>query len=322
VKRFVLKALALAAVLLPLQLWTGDLLDVGPFPARQRLDEHLKARVDVLLLGDSVATFVRPDDRDKRPLDRLLAERLPGAKVGLVGGNAHFMDVHLAFVEHAFASGARPRAVVVPVNLRSFSPLWDLHPGLQHLKERLRLRWGDTWGLGLFRPVEAYRLYERGPASEKEWLESPAYRGTRRVGTVDALLNGRGDQASVPPLTRLFTLTYMQDVDPGHRHLRALRRLVELCRREGVPVLAYSTPVDVQSGLRWVGPEFREQVRRNALTVRRAVEESGARLLDLTPMLPADVFAWGPVPNEHLSEQGRARLADELARELASRLKF
>lgn len=318
-KRFVLKALALAAALLPLQLCVGEMLELGPFPAGKRLEELRNARADILLLGDSVATHVRPDDRDRRPLDQLLSERLPGVTVGLVGGNAHFMDVHLAVAERAFASGWRPRAVVVPVNLRSFSPLWDLHPGLRHLKERLRLRWGDMWGLGLARPVEAYGLYERGPASEKEWLESPVFRGTQRMGTVDEMLNGRGALASVPALERLFVLTYMQAIDPSHRHLKALRKLVELCRRQGVPLLVYSTPIDLQSGQRWVGQEFRERVRQNALTVRGALESVGSSLLDLTPMLPAEVFAWGPIPNEHLSEKGRARLAEQLAKALSGK---
>lgn len=316
--RFVLRALLLGALLLPFQLLVGGVLETEPLPARDRLDAIVKSRADVLFFGDSVSTATRSDDQDKRPLDLFLEERLPGRRVGRVGGNAHFMDVHLAYLEYALASSYRPRIVVVPLNPRSFSPLWDKNPAFQHVKDRIRLRWGDSWGCGLARPVMGYRLYDRAPASEGEWLEVPAFIGTKNIGTLGQVLNGKGPLQLIPPLERFLSLCYLNPVTEGHRHLVALGRIAALCRQEGIPLLVYVTPVDMESGERWIGPAFREIVGNNLDVVRRSLSAHGVNLLDLSALLEAAAFAWKDFPNEHLAEDGRRRLAEAIASAIVS----
>jgi hypothetical protein len=108
----------------------------------------------------------------------------------------------------------------------------------------------------------------------------------------------------------------MGALDPDHPRLRALQRLIEVCRKSGVAPLIYVTPINVSEGVRFLGSEFRLRIGLNVGVCRAAAAAAGEQIVDLSLAVP-DSSDFGLV--EHLGERGRKRVAAELADSLRRR---
>jgi hypothetical protein len=299
-----------------LQVRLGSILEGGPHRVRDPLDAQFQAGARSIVFGDSVHSFVHPSDADLRPLTGMLQDRLPAHPLNLLNGPAYAADLYLSTMEYAVRERLHPRCVVVPLNLRSFSPVWDQRPAYQYPIDRWRLRYGDPAALALARPMTIYNVYaeiEGYPPSDEEYQKVSLMRGDERMGTVREVIDGRGKWGAVPLNQRAYSAIYLSPLTAGHRKLRSLARLAALCRENGIPLLMYVTPIDVEAGEAILGPGFRLQVTRNIDVLRRSLEGPGCTFQDLGFLLPSAMFDQQEVPNEHLREQGRRRLAEILA---------
>jgi len=297
------------------QVAVGNLTEERSFPKRDQIDAEIAGGADLLLLGDSVMKYTYKNDPDQRSLRELLREGLAPRKVAIVDGPAYGAEMYLDIVDYALRRGARPRAIVLPVNLRSFSLLWDRMPHYQYAFERARLRWGDTLALTANRPLGIYNVYSRlegYPPSEKEHQRLPVYRGPELMGSLREVLEGKGKWADVSWNERAFSVIYLYPLEQNHRKIRALQKLADLCRSQNIALLLYVTPIDVDGGVRALGPDFRRHVSANVDVIGRAMADHGVRPLDLSFAVNGGLFDWKPFPNEHLRDTGRRWLSEQL----------
>jgi hypothetical protein len=319
--RFLLRILLLAAIVFPLQIAAGNLIEDHGFPSRLRLDEILADRADTVALGDSTMRWTNPEEPDKRTLADFLQDALPTRRLRLLQGDGSRLLVYEYHVRYLAESPAKPRDIILPINLRSFSPIWDEKPGFQARIEILRFRWGDTFALGLLRPMATFGIYKLNPISLSEWGELPLYRGDRYYATLSEALLGEGPWAKLPLIERTFVANYMNPIRSDHRLLGSLTRLIQECHERGVHLLLYLTPIDLESGLQSAGEDLRTQVRKNVAVIQATAKNAGEEILDLTEILRAGDFDWARTqkPNEHLLERGRRIVAQRVAQELARR---
>jgi hypothetical protein len=279
----------------------------------------LEPRAELLLFGDSVSDYSTRVD----PVS--LVDRIrqgAGLPIGSFDGPGYTPELHLAVLEYALRQGYVPRGVVVSVNLRSFSELWDQGLQYQYSELRARLRYGDVLALGLQRPMSTYQLdatLEGYPRSEQAFQQIPIDRGGRRLGTVRDVLGRSYNRTTPEARGTAFSLLYGYSLGSDHRKLRALCRIADLCRSSGIPLRLYVTPIDVDSGERTAGPEFRSQVSRNVEVIRETLAAHGAALEDWSSLLRAEQFSYQEYPNEHLQDSGRKRLAEEVIRLIGKR---
>ena len=273
-KRLASRFLLLFTLAIAAQLPVGHLLDGKPFETRDRLVRSLAEKADVIYLGDSVLESLAERDSDRRDISRMLAEHLEHQSVALVSHAGYGMEVYLSFAEYLARQPVRPKVLVVPINLRSFSALWPYSFEL----ERLRLAWGDLLGVGLYRPMRGLRLLPPPPPSAPK----------ARPG--EEFLSG----------------SYGGVLRPEHVRLQDLRKLIRACRRAQIVPLVYITPIDVVQGTRLLGPGFLEQVARNVEVCRSAA----GSLLDLSAAVldPGEFIGY-----EHLAQRGRQLVASSLA---------
>ena len=127
-KTILAKVLLLAALVLPAQgvigLWSYRV----PCGRRDALDLHRKAGIETIHFGDSVQRTVSPKDRDSRTLHEMLQEAMGDERIGAVQGDSSSMEVYLACAQYLARMDHRPRRLLIPVNLRSFSMEWDPRP--------------------------------------------------------------------------------------------------------------------------------------------------------------------------------------------------
>ncbi len=288
------------------------------FPGRTALEETLSGPVEILHFGDSVLGSTARGDRDLRGITPMLRERLPSRSIGEIANQAFDLEVFEAFLARLSREPRRPAVVLIPINLRTFSPVWEMAPPYQFRSMKFRLHHGDFAADTLLGPLSALKLYSLNPVSERQYRSTPVLRGERKTGTVGDFMipDGRGDPER--RTADLFALNYLHPIRDDHRKLKSIRAIVAHCRAAGMRPIFYVTPLDVETGTRRIGTEFGETVIRHRSILRESLEALGLPLLDLAADLDASQFDWSESasPNEHLKEAGRKYVAERLAQVL------
>jgi acetyl esterase/lipase len=222
--------------------------------------------------------------------------------------------------------GGAPQTLVLPINLRSFSPAWDRRPAFQFEEEHRILTMGLPWARLLFRPLEVFGFF-RPSISQRDFLDTPVYDGDVRVGQVrdfetlaaDEVLQEDVENAyrevaleDAETAQAVLTYHYMFNLDPDHRKLDAMTAVAELAAERGVRVIFYITPVNVEQGERFLGRAFTERFTDNVQVVKSRLD---AASLDNVTMLNLafDLPAYDLTDMEHLTETGKEYVAEQVA---------
>jgi hypothetical protein len=286
-----------------------------------QFDRYLTEGVDVLYFGDS--TLILPVG--EVTTGEILQEFLPDRRIGQVAHPAYSLDLFYDYVVYMDRHGEWPDTLVMPVNMRSFSPAWDMRPSYQFEKERKILAMGLSSARLFLRPLEIFGFFQPS-ISQQAFLDTPVYDGNVLVGrvrdfetlAVDEVVQGKTknayrevkleDQKTAQPV---LTYHYMFNLEPDHRKLDAMIAVAELAAARGVNVIFYITPVNVEQGERFLGQPFSERFTHNIRVVQSrfdAASLDNVTLLDLAFDLPSYDF----IDLEHLTETGKEYIAEQI----------
>lgn len=283
------------------------------------------SEVDVLYLGDSVWERISTHDTDRRTLAEMVAARMPpDVTIRGVSHTSLHASVYLAIIRALQSFDLRPAVVIVPVNLRSFSPQWWLNPAWQfpramrYLRSVIESRGGSA---GFADPaVTSFDAFDATPVTcaSSELATVGQFREVIASKPADDAAARRRREA-------IFAFHYLAAIDPGHERLKALCRLLETVDAMGATTVLEVTPVNQVGGVRLLGDAFEETVRANVATIRSAVTSCSPpgtlRFLDLSERLPQAGFFHDFEPTEHLNETGRAVVASEIGTSVDSILR-
>ncbi len=287
-----------------------------------QFERYLAEGVDVLCLGDS--TLILPVG--EVTTGEILQELLPDRRVEQVAHPAYGLNLFSDYTAYMDRQGGAPQTLVLPVNIRSFSPAWDMRPAYQFEKESKILALGLPWARLLLRPLEVFG-YFRPSISQYEFLDTPVYDGDVMVGQVrdfEMLAPGEVLPEDAENAYReveledeetaqaVLTYHYLFDLEPDHRKLDAMVEVAELAAERGVQVIFYISPVNVEQGERFLGDSFSEGVADNIRVVQSrldAVSLDRVTLLNLAFDLPA----YDLTDMEHLTETGKEYVAEQVA---------
>ena len=316
-KALLLKILAGLIAVAALQVPLGYFLCKPDYVPEHQDLRTIEPSTEALLLGDSVLGYETKDDPGSLLALIRRRSRLP---VRSLDGPGYTPELQFALLDHALRQGYVPRIVVASVNLRCFSEPWDQGLQYQFSEWRARLHHGDVLALGFQKPMSSYHIYatlEGFPRSPEDYQKILVTREGRRLGTIDQVLD-RSRQRTPEARGTAFALLYQNSLEPSHRKIRALRNLAALCRSKAIPLRLYITPLDIESGARFAGAEFRPRVEGNIQVLRAALEDHDLVLENWSSLLRADQFSYGDYPNEHLNSSGREKLAEEVTRLIGS----
>lgn len=283
------------------------------------LDLLRAAPTDVLIMGDSVMDYVAAEDTDHERLSHKIRVGLRGCTAVNLARSAHHAEIFEAVVSFVTANpSTRPKLVIVPLNLRSFSNSWIRHPAYRFEELRRMLSWDSTAYALAHRPLSVFRWYQGAEGSQEEYDRSPAYEGERVIATLGEMnrLLERDDgspEARARQLDAAFVLRYAQRITPADDRFEAVIRLARVLRERQVPALFYLTPVDHETAVRYAGPAVGGHIAWNARLLVDALAREGYAVRDWSRLLDASAFSWKLFPNEHLNETGRQRLGDVAA---------
>jgi len=285
----------------------------------RRFESCFAQAPDVVMFCDSTNAWIDEKDSDPRAISDMFEDLLDETKIGHVTRAAYHVQVYAAFVDLVVARGLRPRGLVIPINLRSFSPEWDRKPAYQFEKELRLIRNADApLRLAVDPLLRTLHLIDEAPVTQHEYKNSPVYRGERLVGVVRDFDNPSFREVTRERTRNKMILHYMYPLREDHRKLEALRNIARTAARNDLNIVFYISPIDVQTGEELLPDEFRRQVGANVAMIQQALAGHRPALIDLSAALPADAFSWHDYPNEHLCQEGRALVATRLAETFAA----
>jgi hypothetical protein len=296
-----------------------------PYPELSRLLRFFDAKrnpPDILYLSDSVTERVSQVDRDRRTLDQFVSAKLSGEKsLACIAHYSYHPAVYYHLLQVLKTTRHKPEVVILPVNMRCFSPQWDREPSWQFSREIGIL---ERYASGADKSIpwigdviEKQELYEQFDAEATNFPLT--YLNT--VGQFRLTISGKpsSNEQRAYRYRQIFIFHYMYPLDGAHPKVKYLEQTIKLLNDLGVSVLVYNTPVNVQAGRKYVGPEFEKSLQANIDVIAKAIRphlKDRSLFLDLASFLTSECFFHMDDPTEHLNQAGRNTLAEKLAQQL------
>lgn len=301
-KRFLLDGILFTFFLLVLIFSLEPYLISVFFPEYRELTKVGYNNVDVVVFGSSVNKYYAPQDTDKRSItDMLDNERHDDVIVGISHGGYH-LEIFYSFLQKIARLDKKP-ILVIPINLRSFSPEWNLRPAYQFRREKGLLEFG------LF-----YSFLSKYPGINEITFENTEVAYNEVVGTVKEY--EKVTQDTLLEQKKGFVYHYMQPIDENHKKIEALKAIKNLALEKNIKVLFYITPIDYERARELNITGFDRQVDNNILKIKKTLEDKKPALLDLSKFLNHSYFSYYLRPNEHLNMYGKLKVVKEISNEL------
>lgn len=282
------------------------------------LDAFMRQNADVIYFGDSTINWAAASDVNQESMPGLLQRILPSARVAKITHASYQADVYEAYAQYLLRKGYRPKFVIIPINLRSFSPEWDQQPLWQFEQEKLTLAMKDTFWMKFYRPLAVFKFFE-SRISRFFYEQTHVFEGEKLIGKVCDFDNASFKVFSQQNMKNKLRFRYLGQVSAEHRKIKSLVRTTEILKKAGIEPVFYVTPVDWQTLEKNLGVKSITQVASNVSVISEALDKAGVPVLDLSRALPTSEFSWpedgeGPhYPNEHLRLRGRMLVVKSLA---------
>ncbi len=271
-------------------------------PIEDRLQGFIKISdsASLLYLGDSTLIRYSSDDESSMGIDYFLQE-ISRKSIYPIAGTGYNSELFYGIVKYLILKKHIPNTCILPINLRSFSPLWMLNPSFNQVrvfeelteeksimnlltKEAFLDEQLNVGGIGL-RSVGEYRLLA---ASNPE---------------ISELIRLRAEL--------IFRFHYLFDMDIGNRMIIRLNEALTLLSQAKVKTLVYFTPLNTEAGGNLVGTDFLDSVNERVSWICDGIKhlDSELDINDWTSKCGSDCFFSPFIANEHLNEKGRRQIA-------------
>ena len=314
-KRFFVKLLIFVLVVCGLQL-----LMPLPYELKYKTQKQqfaLKSKPDIFFFGDSALKWSAPSDPVDFSVPLLLKSMIREAVI-LKTIHSSF---HMGVFEHNFRfyvrNGCVPEFLIIPINLRTFSPEWFRQPLWQFEEDFSLLAFHRKGWIHFYQPLSVFQLNKLS-ISQYDYEHTPVYKGQEPIGIIRDFDNDEFSEWTAERMRKKIIFRYMYELEPDHPRVQSMREIVRLAKEYGVKPIFYIMPIDYQTGQKYVGEEFSQQVQKNVRLIEHVLAEQGQTVLDLSRALPTRFFSWieddpSPLyPNEHLNFRGRLFIAQNL----------
>ncbi len=321
---FFLKLVAFIAILLTIQVVVSAMHPPELPEEILELDQQLQAGVDIVYFGDS--TLIYPEGEPTIP--EILRGLLPTHALGDVAHPAYQLDLYERYVNYLVEHNSQVKTVIIPINMRSFSPEWDLRPTYQFEREKTILTYGPLLSSLFYRLFDTFGLFDSS-IDQDDFLEATVFNGDQPVGEVAEFeeltglsaeevkteQSGFAYYAGLPSTDEIEALKgtlvyyYMYGLDHHHRKMQSLKAISRLLTQNDIKPIFYITPINYELGEVHIGEPFHERVAKNTAVVERVLRRKGVDVLNLV----FDLEAYNFVDTEHLTENGKTYVAEVLA---------
>ena len=273
-----------------------------------------KNEAAVVLFGDSVSKRIAREDIDKRNLQEMVEQELSFRKISsnYFSGKGFHLRLFRHIISAMRKNDKKPALVVLPVNIRCFSPQWMYHPRWQFEKE-IRI-FCKKFKIPYTGPVIKF------PDTSEEYRKMPMICYESNYTAVGDFLKiikkkeGLDDNEILFRRRQLFIFHYMYKLSSDNDRLLSLNKII---KENSFRLLLYFTPLNYSGGEELLGRAFQNAVEENKKIIMHTLFETQAVnnviIKDYTNLLESHCFFSKYDPAEHLNEAGRKRLSKLLA---------
>lgn len=294
------------------------------FDRFQKLEEafNKKKSPDVLYLGDSVVERISFHDKDKVALGDLVKQKLkPGISAIYIAHTAYHLKVFYHLIKTLEVMRSRPRLIILPINIRSFSPQWHGEPSYQfereiELIEKYTLKPSSRIGL-LETSRDLSLAQERFKETPVEYPETD-FKKIGQFLEIIANKSKNGVSIDMERWRQIFIFHYMSPLDPSHPLLSYLKKIIQITNSMKIKLLIYMTPVNYEAGLRYVGDSFMRRIEANQALLADFISKENrgnATVRNYMTIFKKEFFFSERDPSEHIAFAGRLELAKQIVRE-------
>lgn len=285
---------------------------------------HNENAKGLLAFGDSVSVRFSKDDPDTRSLIDLFADYCEPRNINVFdcSYSAFHPGVYEAISQMVCRFEHRPSVVVIPINLRCFSPQWDLNPKWQHNEiidsannisnvnidkslggeNEIPDTMEEYDDLSVIYPI----VSNMNKISDfRDWVENK--------DVVADEVNER--------YKNIFIFHYLHKLRLENRRLKSLINAIQLLINNNIKVVSYICPVNFVSGGKFVGEEFDLLLFENIRTVKSALEgnflDSDVVCNDFSKSFTPEFFFQPNSPVEHVKFSGRNIMAKRISSSVA-----
>lgn len=287
-------------------------IKINSFEQLKVLNRAIKENVDVVYFGDSSASNYGRNDSDKSSLPQMLGKILGERTLVSIDNPAYAAGIFLEFSKYMIREKYYPEYVVIPINIRSFSPSWDKNPGYQFEDQKEILN--SKLSFMFLKSIEAFDKKNRlSEISQSEFENTDVFNGEEIVGKVKDFEGHEFRNYSEENMKDSILYFYMFSLTEDHRKISSLSQIAQILTENNIKPIFYITPVDYETGERYFPGQFSERLKHNTELIKSVLEKNNVRVMDLSTILGSDFFAWERYPNEHLNERGREYVVKKIA---------
>lgn len=280
------------------------------YPERLLLDKYSRDKIQIIYFGDSVIKYDGPDDKDKSSVVEMLSKINPAYTIGDISNGGNWLKIDWELFKYILKSINRPEAVILPINLHSFSvgnrgPAFQFEKEIFYLKTPLLVTY-------FYKPIAIFRAININTVTYSDYAKLPVYYGKEKIGVAEDFDNPSIYSPTTENIRKLYVFTFMQNLDKNHPYLKFLENIIDSADKAGIKLYIYLTPINFEEGVKYVGPDFIKQAAANAKTVCSFVKEKNLPCLNLAFSLNSGYFASPIYPNEHVNEKGRKFIAEQI----------
>jgi len=294
-------------------------LETSPHHKISELIESKKTHIDILLLGDSVSERTSNTDTDTTPLFEMVGKKLnKNIDYFAITHSAYYTDIYLLYIALLKALNVKTDNIIIPINIRSFSPQWDLNPMFQctgHIQQLLTAL--NKKG------ITNFNSYKSKPLTVSEFKKTSAEYPESRLNKIAQFENviSSSPKSEIDKTERkkaILTYHYMNRIERNHRKLSALADLAAFCQENTIKLLVYMVPINYEAGERYIGNQFTHNLKANVsiisdtLTSKSTGFNNKIIFKDFSTLLQSGSFFNQDETTEHLNQYGREILADQI----------
>ena len=270
----------------------------------------------ILLFGDSVMQRVSDNDKNRTSLCDMIASELKKQNTSIVPfvGSAYTLTLFATACKALHIFENRPDAIILPINLRSFSPQWMHHPAYQFEDETNAIEKFISDGKLMAVDSQPFELDMDKYDATHIKTENNNY---STIGEFNLLLWSTPRSKTQMRLRdkAISSFFYLYQLESDNKSLKALKDILETVGGLNIPLLIYSTPVNWVYGTKLHGGIFRKIISDHLMKLEQFIVEHGSKkvkFIDFTFLFNEEYFFSDRERTEHLNETGRERLSEKI----------
>lgn len=277
----------------------------------------------LLFLGDSVVERIARNEDDNKTLGSLLKNQLKNKiQTEYISHSAYNSEIFLYMIMSLIKMRNMPQYIIMPVNMRSFSPQWHFNPVWKLDKEK------EVFLKYIKNTDKRILKIRKSAVCEQSYLDFDStkvhfpYSKCKTIGEFRKIINSKTQNKKefIFRKKHLFIFHYMYDLEINHPKVIFFREIINLTNMLGIKLFLYVTPINFEAGNKYVGKTFKMKLEENVKTLKNALGNGigNFNFSDYSALLGPEYFFNIDESTEHLNESGRRKLSDELAQKILS----